>query len=637
MTPMTYAHCRAAARAVRDAEFGREAIRVARPRSVLGIVRSRGPLSVMLRVADAEDRLVRLGPESFALLERPQFMRLPPSARGGAGLRLLRLLDRRWDMLVFAGPPAFALTVAATLALISVVRDTRPSLAIVWLALFATAYVAVFMLAQVVTESAWLRRTLGGKAADELAAESLPGFNWSMPLCHHAGTGDGGGLVRLASSRMEDLVKRHAAAEARAGGLEIAEGRVREVLVCLTRGVSTAAMRRVVAARMRLPYGPDSRVALRRPLGPVTAYREPVKAGGGFFFIWVGGVAVVVAILASFVASVEGQACGDSCEGRPATYLTALQWLAWRLVWQSAPGIGSATVQTQIFGWLLSIVGLMTIAVAWVSAKLAVDRHREMLADFRALAADLPNTRVLLLTVTDAERDAVLRAARPVTGQEPVRSFAGKVVTYDLGAIGPTTLGLAQCARQGAGGPGGAQSTATEAIRQWKPHLVIMVGICYGLREDWTPPQQLADVIVATTIEDLDRRIEHDGHTEPFGDRVSTRSAIVSRLQAASTDWRTAKVWFGPLLSAQTLYDSRERRDQLKKDRTRALGGEMEGHGLYAAAADADVPWIVVKSISDWGVDRDKHYEPDAAAANAADFVAHAVALGAFDDIPKRR
>ena len=43
-------------------------------------------------------------------------------------------------------------------------------------------------------------------------------------------------------------------------------------------------------------------------------------------------------------------------------------------------------------------------------------------------------------------------------------------------------------------------------------------------------------------------------------------------------------------------------------------------------------------TISDWGVDRDTYYEPDAAdAANAADFIAHAVALGAFDDVPKRQ
>ncbi len=32
------------------------------------------------RVAEAEDRLVRFGPGSFALLERTQFMRLPEAA-----------------------------------------------------------------------------------------------------------------------------------------------------------------------------------------------------------------------------------------------------------------------------------------------------------------------------------------------------------------------------------------------------------------------------------------------------------------------------------------------------------------------------------------------------------------------------
>jgi hypothetical protein len=53
-------------------------------------------------VAEAEGRLVRSGPDSLALLERPPFMRLPASARGGVGLRLLRLIDRRWDLLVFA-------------------------------------------------------------------------------------------------------------------------------------------------------------------------------------------------------------------------------------------------------------------------------------------------------------------------------------------------------------------------------------------------------------------------------------------------------------------------------------------------------------------------------------------------------
>jgi nucleoside phosphorylase len=310
--------------------------------------------------------------------------------------------------------------------------------------------------------------------------------------------------------------------------------------------------------------------------------------------------------------------------------------LAWRLLFQNAPGLVPGTIQSQVFGWLLSVVGLMTIPVTWASARLAIGRHRDVLDEFERLKVPLSNTRVLLLTVTEVERDAVLRATRPVTGQEPERSFVGNVVIYQLGSIGRTTLGMAQCARPSAGGPGGAQATATEVIERWRPDLIIMVGICYGLREDWTtPPQQLADVIVATTIYDLDLRIEYDDHTESVGDRVSTRSAVVNRLRAAQTDWPTARVWFGLLLSSQALIDSTVYRDRLKAQHSRALGGEMEAQGLYAAAADAGTPWIVVKAISDWGVDREKSYKPEAA-ANAAGFVAHAITIGAFDDLPGR-
>ncbi|WBB93378.1 hypothetical protein [Verrucosispora sp. WMMC514] len=636
MAAMTFAECRAAARAVRAAEYGCEAVGVVRPRSVLGIVRSRGPLSIVLLVAQAEGRFVRAGPDSFALLERPLAVSLPAAVRGGVGLRLLRLLDRRWDTLLFAVPPGTALTVAAVLAFAASGRDAGPPSVIVWLALLAVLHVSVLMVAQVVSQSVALRRVLGRpvRPLDEIAAESYPGWNWSMPVCHHTAADDGRRLLRLAADRMAELVRREAELHAERVGVELTHGQVREVLVCLNRGVTTGRMRGTVAEALYQPYGPDSRVALRLPLDPVRDYRAPVRAGGGFFLVWCGGIVVIVAVLALFVASAERAACaGAGCAERPETYLAALHWLAWRLLLQNAPGLSPATNQALVLGWLLSLVGLMTVPVAWVSVQLAVGRQRGAIIEFERLKRSLTNTRVLLLTVTDGERDAVLRAIRSVTGQSPERSFAGEVVTYDLGAIGRTTLGMAQCARQGAGGPGGAQATATAVIRQWQPHLIIMVGICYGLREDWTPPQRLADVIVANTVYDLDRRIEFDDRLELLGDRVGVRAAVVGRLQAAATDWTIARVWFGLLLSRQVLVDSRRRRDELKAEHSRALGGEMEAQGLYAAAADAGVPWIVVKAISDWGVDRDSYYQPDDAAANAAGFVAHAVAIGAFDEL----
>lgn len=622
---MNLADCRAAVRAVRGAEHGREALGVLRPRSVLGIVRARGPVVVMLRVAAAEGRFVRVAPDSFALLERPMALPAPRAARGGPGLRFLRLVDRRWDALIFAVPPTLALSGAAV----------RPSLVSVWLALAAAGYVTVFMVAHVVQQSVWLRRALGrhARTADELAAESLPGWNWSMPLCHHTAAGSGRDLLRLAADRMADLVRNEVRQQATAAGAEPEQLRVREVLVCLTRGVTTEAMRVTVGQALVQAYGPQSRVALRLPQDPVAGTRAPVQTGGGFFLLWLAGIAAVVAVLALLVPSWERQACPvGGCGERPTTYLAALEWLAFRLLWQNPPGVVPGAVQSIVLGWLLSVVGLMTVPVAWVSVRLTVNASKRMAVEFEQLKGSaLARTRVMLLTVTDVERDAVLAAMRAVTGTDVERSFAERVTVYELGSVSDTTVAMVQCARPGAGGPGGAQATAKAAIDEWKPDLLIMVGICYGLREDWLAPQRLGDVIVASAIYDLDKRIEYDERTELLGDRVATKSVLVGRLQAASTDWHTAAVHVGLLLSAQTLVDSKDRRDELKREHSRALGGEMEAQGLYAAAADAGVPWIVVKAISDWGVERRAHYAPKEAAANAASFVAHAVSLRAFD------
>ncbi|WP_306214288.1 phosphorylase family protein [Actinoplanes sp. RD1] len=633
MTALTFAACRAAARAVRAAEHGRQAARVVRPRSVLGLVRSRGPISLLLYVASAENRLVHLGPGSFALLERPHSAQLPLAARGRLRLRLLRLIDRRWDLLLFAVPPVAALLVAAALAAVSRLRDERPSWAVVAFALAAMLWAGVFLTAQAVTESAWLRRTLGRRprSRDELAAESLPGWTWSMPLCHHTGPGDGRKLLHTAGFTMEDLVRREAGALAGQAGAELTSARVRRVLVCLTQGVTTQAMRRVVAETLDQPDGPDSRVALRRPPDRTEQADAPVPAGGSFFLFWLAGLAAITALLALVVAPTERQACGDLCAGRPATYPDALRWLAWRLLWQDAPGLTPGTLRTQALGWLLTVAELMTVPVGWTAVKLARDRQQRVHDDYQEWA-EMPMTRVLLLTVTKTEQDAVLAAVRPITGKEPVIDFRNPVVLHDLGAIGRTTLALARCARQGAGAPGGAQSTAAAAIRQWEPDVIIMVGTCYGLRKSEDSPLRLGDIILATQVHDLDHTIAHEDRTERRGDVVGPRPALVSRLQAAETSWSGAPVRSGSLLSAQTLVNSRALLDSLLREYSRAFGGEMEAHGLYAAAADAGVPWAVVKAISDWGVDRDRFYEPELAAANAAGFVAHAVGLGAFDD-----
>lgn len=615
---------RTAAGAIRRAEHGRQALAVARPRSVLGVVRARGPLRIMLRLADAEGRFVWRGPDSFVLLERPQSVRTPRSARGGIGLRVLRVIDRHWATLVFAVPPGLLLLVTAVAVAVAELTGAAVAPELVWLPVAATGYVCALLISQAVTESAWLRRTLGRRppSLDEVAAESYPGWNWSVRLCHHTAPGSGKALLQQAAEQVSVLVRREAGEKLREAGAEADRIRVREVLVVPLQGVTTEAMRDTVRDSLDLPFGPGTRVALRRPTDPGQDLREPEQEGGGFLLYWIGGVAVVLAVLAVFVSSWERAACAaPPCPGRPVTFAAALEWLAWRLWFQNAPNIEPGTLRTSVIGWLVSAVGLMTVAVTVTAVRLAVRRNRRVVTAFRTWGASSVDTRILILTVTPAERDAVLAAV----DRTPERSFAENLVIYEFGVLGQTLVGMVQCPRQSAGGAGGAQATAADAIRLWKPDVVLLVGTCCGLREDWTPPQKLADVVVASSVYDLDHRIEYDGRTELVGARVPTSSVLVARLQAASTDFRRATVSFGLVLSSRALLDSGEYRDKLKLEHSRALGYEMEAQGLHAACHDAGVRWIAVKAISDWGVERKKYYEPVAAAENAAAFVMHAI------------
>jgi nucleoside phosphorylase len=87
--------------------------------------------------------------------------------------------------------------------------------------------------------------------------------------------------------------------------------------------------------------------------------------------------------------------------------------------------------------------------------------------------------------------------------------------------------------------------------------------------------------------------------------------------------------------------DNVDYRDQLRMLEPEAIGGEMEGVGLYTAAQNAKVDWILVKAICDWAdgnksgektvVSRDgdskkistKDRDQKIAARNAAEFTIH--------------
>lgn len=232
---------------------------------------------------------------------------------------------------------------------------------------------------------------------------------------------------------------------------------------------------------------------------------------------------------------------------------------------------------------------------------------------------------VLLVTATEVEMLAVRRL---FPGRQ--KRFIGDKTYYEVGEVNNTTVYLVQ-SEMGAGGTGGAIRTIEEGIKQLAPAAVMMVGIAFGADPR---NQQIGDILVSERI--FDYELQRVGQTIiPRGDKVSASHRLLNRCRDGAIEWRIAGeagyVQFGLLLSGAKLVDNQDFRAQLISFAPEAIGGEMEGAGLYAAAQGHKVDWILIKAISDWADGHkaeNKQPHQELAADRAARFALHVIQQG---------
>ncbi len=247
---------------------------------------------------------------------------------------------------------------------------------------------------------------------------------------------------------------------------------------------------------------------------------------------------------------------------------------------------------------------------------------------------------VLLITATDRETDALRVALEEVTtGTKSI--YGGRQAYTDHGVIAGTRV-LRVRSEMGAGTPGGTASTVADAIQEVAPRAIIMVGIAFGAKGE--KKQSLGTVLVSKRLQDYElQRIgtDVDGSLRmiPRGDRVSASTRLVNFLRHAQETWKEKPVEFGLVLSGDKLIDNIDYLATLKAQFPEAIGGEMEGRGLYVEAKER-AEWIVVKAICDWadGNKREgKARKQEEAAEAAASFVLHAICLKGFASRAARR
>ncbi len=241
------------------------------------------------------------------------------------------------------------------------------------------------------------------------------------------------------------------------------------------------------------------------------------------------------------------------------------------------------------------------------------------------------NAPIVIVTTTKVETQAVLEIIG--NNRKETRITKGMPPYYKLSPLSETPVYLVQ-SEMGSGTPGGSLSTVSQAIREWNPQAVIMCGIAFGLRPN---SQKLGDILISKHIRCYEpQKIDVNQGVIPRGDRVTCSIELLRKFRAGDNDWKGASTHFGLILSGEKLVNDSSFREQLLQIEPEAIGGEMEGAGLYTAAYEAKVDWILVKAICDWADGNKNDTAQILAARNAAEFVLHVLRLGGWDSLTSR-
>lgn len=216
----------------------------------------------------------------------------------------------------------------------------------------------------------------------------------------------------------------------------------------------------------------------------------------------------------------------------------------------------------------------------------------------------------------------MLRHLVAVDGKEGIPFASVGAQTYYVGRCGAHNVALLMC-EMGSSKPGASAHAVRDALERWKPRAVLMVGIAFGRPDKGL---NIGDVLVAEQIA-LYEEQRVGSSTVYRAPKPPASVTLVNRFRNA-LDWTFPDISKNPavrvceVLSGEKLVDNADFVARLFADFPNALGGEMEGAGLFSAAEHSHVPWALVKAVCDFGHGKSKEHQPLAAAV-AASLVAH--------------
>ncbi|RSM65235.1 hypothetical protein DMH04_49610 [Kibdelosporangium aridum] len=624
-----FAQCRAIARGVRRAQHAKAAINTVRPRGVAGFIRNRAPLALVLYLAATEGRLVVQGTTAVAMLE-PRAVGEKTWQPKGLRLGSLSFVDRRWSVLLFAAP-AFILL---GLSLLAFAVDASGTSTLVGVAL-ALGYVLVVYLGMLV----YPLFARSPKTQEDLGWSDAAARQWTMPLFHQENENRIDELFDQVRTRLTRLIAIETERHAQDRDARVTyQGTTAEVL-CPLSGMTTD------QARLRLnrlsgaynPFKDGHNIAIRVSSSvPGRGKRIPIKP---ISFFRLFAVAVIAAVMgnALLVNDFERDFCAvHTCTGGLVEYGQALLWLLYQAIWQQPARLTPMTDVALTLGWLMRWLALAFVLVAVTAAVRLRAARIEAIKSRQEAWQLMGSTRLLIVTVADVERDAMLDEIEELKQEKLSPRFDGPVPVWSAGSINDTEIFVVQAGMQGEANYAGSIHVTARAIRHVAPDYAIITGICYGLDAATQP----GHVLVASEIMDLNHGKLHDVLGETFelprGPRVPVSHLLLEASRALSRGWTRTAIHIGLMLSWNKLVNSQLTVEQLINDYPDAIGGDMEGHGFQATTIGTRVDSILIKAVSDKGVHKNDR-DQVRAARNAAAFVLHLVGSGALSRTPEEQ
>lgn len=238
---------------------------------------------------------------------------------------------------------------------------------------------------------------------------------------------------------------------------------------------------------------------------------------------------------------------------------------------------------------------------------------------------------VVVLVTTQIEFDTMRDRLIAAAGGPQPTVFDGSSTYTVFGPIGGTMVALLRSS-MGSSGPGGSALTVADAVSRLKPWAVVAVGIAFGIDEQKSPIGQV--LLSEQLIEYEPQRVGTSGpgtlKIVHRGHRTAGSPILLSRFRDSHLDAHGIDVKAGQLLSGEKLIDNADFKKALTEAFPDAIGGEMEGAGVFAATTRETVDVLVVKAVCDYAAQKgeDKTERQKVAAASAADAFMHVLRAG---------